>query len=832
MHDPHQTRQQVTAMPSLPSSICRLARFSTIAAVALLVAGLAQAQDVLVTLTTVPAGIEFRVDGATFRGPASFTWPKGSTHNLEFVSRGCGAATPTAGIQYDFTCTSRFTGPSWVSNKGALFPTGIVPYTTETDIHSLILTAAREFRVDLVLSGDSQDGVSVPPPTAPLGQRPSGAAPGIACVDGQCFIGSAKLWQAAGDHTLEAYPFEGFAFTGWGINGGASQSFQSTFRLQGPVSLIPFFAPGKRVEVYTEPRELRVLVDRTEIVTIDPKILAFGLRFPVPGYFDWALGSEHVLAAPSPQLDKAGNLVTFDSWMNAAGVPLGGQNTVFKVDLVNVRQTLVAKFIPAVRVSLLAPAGLSLTVDGRENWPSYNFVWGLGTKHTVTAPAEQFDKSGRKYVFKRWSNGGPASQTITIDGTNLPDGIRLSAEYEKLGMLVIRSNPDGMRFRVENDDCQSPCTVHRAAGAVVAVSAPVLTPLAPGTRAEFVSWNDSKEPARSISFGDAPVLLSAEFRYAFLVTAVSDPVESSDLRLDPPSSDGYYAAATRITAYANARPGFRFRRWEGDVSGALSPATLIAGGPRLIRAIYERTPFIAPAGVRNAAGDTPVSGVAPGSIVSIYGASLAPAFLAGSGNPLAQSLAGTSVYAGTRLLPLLFVSPAQINAQLPFDLSIGPMTLTVKNQNLADVDGFFDVVRSAPGLFVSRVGQFDTAVITRVSGPGVTAENPIIAGETINLFGTGFGPHRNPPPEGFSVSEADGYRLTDPVEVLLGDKVLVPEYAGSATGLPGVVVVRFRLPDDLPRGSKLTLRVDGVSTNTVVLPTADIFSAGVDSVTQ
>src|SRR6185295_8445827 len=103
--------------------------------------------------------------------------------------------------------------------------------------------------------------------------------------------------------------------------------------------------------------------------------------------------------------------------------------------------------------------------------------------------------------------------------------------------------------------------------------------------------------------------------------------------------------------------------------------------------------------VRNAAGETPISAVAAGSIISIYGVNLASDLLAGPASPLAQTLNNVTVRIGGRLLPLLFVSPGQINAQLPSDLAEGSYALTVRWEGKPDVSASFQVARNAPGLF-------------------------------------------------------------------------------------------------------------------------------------
>ena len=73
----------------------------------------------------------------------------------------------------------------------------------------------------------------------------------------------------------------------------------------------------------------------------------------------------------------------------------------------------------------------------------------------------------------------------------------------------------------------------------------------------------------------------------------------------------------------------------------------------------------------NAAGTTPQTGVAPGGIVSIFGVNLATDTLVAPDGMLPQTLGGLTVRVGDRLLPLFFVSPQQINAQVPDDMATG-----------------------------------------------------------------------------------------------------------------------------------------------------------------
>ena len=103
----------------------------------------------------------------------------------------------------------------------------------------------------------------------------------------------------------------------------------------------------------------------------------------------------------------------------------------------------------------------------------------------------------------------------------------------------------------------------------------------------------------------------------------------------------------------------------------------------------------------------------------------------------------------------------------------------------------------------------------------MTAENPGRPGETLSVFGAGFGPYLRQPPYGFAVPDAPAYPLADPVQVLAGEAVLEPVFSGAAPGQVGTVVTRFRLPDSLPGPAvALRVRVNGQDSNTVNLPIA------------
>ncbi len=75
--------------------------------------------------------------------------------------------------------------------------------------------------------------------------------------------------------------------------------------------------------------------------------------------------------------------------------------------------------------------------------------------------------------------------------------------------------------------------------------------------------------------------------------------------------------------------------------------------------------------------------VAPGSIISIYGANLTSELKIGPSNPLSQTIDDMYVTVNGSILPLIFVSPTQINAQLLSTLGEGDYTLQVSQNRAA-----------------------------------------------------------------------------------------------------------------------------------------------------
>ena len=801
--------------------------------IALLVIGLhfvlcslwAQTPATRVTVTATYPEVVFRVDGIQYRGSAMFYWTEGSRHTVMFNAS-------EEGFQYLIGQSVRYTFKSWEDPSGNTeLGTNLTQmFILHPGTTMIRLNVDIAYQVNLVFWHD--DTVRLPDDPEPVCGvpgivGPNEYRPGVVFVNHNCYWNNAKLYMAPDTYALEAYAYPGFAFLGWGLGIGGPNSFVRTINITGPLTLVAYFRPGKRVKFITEPLGFNVLIDRmpTRTPTALPCDADAKIPVAVPpgvqplclGEFDWAPGTRHVIGTPTPQKDALGREWVFDSFSNGMG-----NHSVYEVGSDRAPETITARFIRGARASFLTdPPGLKIDINGRNNWLSYVFVTAPGEKFTLSAPAEQVGSNGRHYVFRGWSNGGDATQEVTIPAEAVEDGFRLTAKYDLLSQVVVESQPPGVTLQVDGAPCATPCSIDKPDGTEVHVVAPLQDTVSETQRRDFVAWSDGADRARTITVAGAEtVRLAVSYTTMYLLTTASNPAGGATFTTAPSSPDGFYAENTTVNITANAEDGYRFRRWGGDLEGTFHTGWLKMNSPHSVVANLDEIPYIPDAGIRNAAGQTPDEVVAPGSIISIYGGMLAPFLEVGPANPLLQTLAGVTVRVDDRILALLFVSSNQINAILHPDIPAGKHKLFVSRSGQADVEGEFTVARNAPGIFTRVFDEKMYVMASHEDDTPVTPEHPARKGELIRIYATGLGPYEIVAPYGFPLPKAPEYRLVDPIQVFAGELPVTPEFVGGAAGFSGTDVLKIRITEDLPAHSTLEFKVkiNERESNTALLP--------------
>jgi uncharacterized protein (TIGR03437 family) len=774
------------------------------------------------------------VDGQVYTQAVTLNWPAGSTHLVVFLIDPPLADQITAqNVQTSIAGDTQYLFQGWKDNLGLLIPNGdpIQTVTANPGLTTLIANVQVSYRVLLDLF-TPWDGAVPSGCGAPGAIPPSTLRPGVVYFNNVCYWDSAVLFIPVNQAvTLNAFPYPGFVFVGWAMNLQAPSIYLTSLTVTAPMTIAPQFAPGKRVHFLTNPLGLNVLIDHTSTPTRtstdvtgpcplnaqEPVSVPPGIPPLCFGDVDFLPGSTHVISGVYPQIDNYGNYWVFESWSNGTG-----RNALYTVDSNTATpDTLTGTFMPGAHVGFLTqPSGLKLTIDGTQNWPpDYDFIWGLGETHTVTAAPTQTDAKGRKYTFQSWSNAGGATQTVKVDQSAVSNGLLMVASYSVLSRVVVQSSPTGMTVQVDGASCVTPCNIDRASGTQIHVTAQTQIGMGPAARLDFASWSDGGASDHTFTVNSDYSVLTANYTNSYQLNAISQPANGISFQFSPASSDMFYANGTQVTVTANPNNGFKFSRWTGDLNGSYPSGTVTMSTPRNVIAMTTAVPFLAPTGVSNAAGATPGSTVGPGSLISITGQNLSTQTDLGPVNPLAQTIDGVTVTVNDYILPLLFVSPQQINAQVPFELSDGDYTLLVHSPGQPDVSATFTVARNSPGLFGQSLNSQTYAIALHADGSVITPDSPAQGGETISLLGTGFGPYSTPVVDGF-FPPAPPPALADSVSISVGNQNPTPTWSGAAPGYAGVSMTKFQVPPTLAGSGtvQLTVSVNSANSNTVMLP--------------
>jgi uncharacterized protein (TIGR03437 family) len=236
----------------------------------------------------------------------------------------------------------------------------------------------------------------------------------------------------------------------------------------------------------------------------------------------------------------------------------------------------------------------------------------------------------------------------------------------------------------------------------------------------------------------------------------------------------------------------------------LSGSQHIAWNPLGTWSPTTATPSISAAGIVNAA--TYATSIAPGALAALFGSNLATQASQAASLPLPRQLGSVSITVNGTLSPLLFISPSQINFQVPAGTPVNtPVSVVVTNNGVPSSPASLTFLPNAPGIF-GLSGAVDTttspAVFHALTGLPVTPLSPATAGEFLVLAATGAAID-DPPPDGTAAPVSPPLAVTTarPTVSLQGTKTsssATALFSGLAPGFVGELQVNIQLPAMLP----------------------------------
>ena len=215
-------------------------------------------------------------------------------------------------------------------------------------------------------------------------------------------------------------------------------------------------------------------------------------------------------------------------------------------------------------------------------------------------------------------------------------------------------------------------------------------------------------------------------------------------------------------------------------------------------------------GVVNGASFQP--NVAPGAYVTIRGTNLAPTTRLWSGSDfvngsLPTSLDGVSVTINNQPAYVEYISPTQLNVIAPPDTASGPVEVKVTSNGVTSDASVIDLQPLAPAFFL-----FDGKSLAATHASGALAgkqglfpsapdaTTPVRPGETVILYGTGFGPTT---PEVAAERPTENLApLAAPVTITIGGQPAAVSFAGLVPPFAHLYQFNVVVPASVPSGDQ------------------------------
>ncbi len=227
---------------------------------------------------------------------------------------------------------------------------------------------------------------------------------------------------------------------------------------------------------------------------------------------------------------------------------------------------------------------------------------------------------------------------------------------------------------------------------------------------------------------------------------------------------------------------------------------------RNITGTQSSSPQIGAGGIANAASfQAPLT---RGALASIFGSNLAGGIAGATQIPLPRTLGGVQVTVAGTLAPLVYVSPGQINFQVPFEAPItGNVAVVVTRDGTPSTPQNAAMAEYAPGVFTyaRNATTLDPVILHGVDNSLVTPSSPATANEVLVIYATGAGSFDHPPATGNAASDAPVANTLVTPTVKIGGASAQVQFAGLTPGLVGLLQINIQLPVTLPAGSSLPL---------------------------
>jgi uncharacterized protein (TIGR03437 family) len=180
-------------------------------------------------------------------------------------------------------------------------------------------------------------------------------------------------------------------------------------------------------------------------------------------------------------------------------------------------------------------------------------------------------------------------------------------------------------------------------------------------------------------------------------------------------------------------------------------------------------------------------------------------------------LGATSVLLDGRAIPLYFVSPTQINAQIPVDALVSLASIQVVNGTGESNRIEFPIDAAAPGIPYYVLNGTNHASARNGDNSVNSPSNPAAVGSLMAIYFTGIGPVTNPVASGTPAPYGPLSNAELKVTVSIGGQSIAPSFAGLSPGSIGLAQANVQVPTLAPGDYPVVVTVGGSDSNSVLV---------------
>ena len=424
--------------------------------------------------------------------------------------------------------------------------------------------------------------------------------------------------------------------------------------------------------------------------------------------------------------------------------------------------------------------------------------------------------------------GGSASSTITTAGPANPSVTSNSAwlSISTDGMGSFQFNVP-VAYRVTSTALNGMAAGDYNGGIAISGS-----PFAPDNKSVPVVFHVTTQPILQTN----PAALS--FRIAqgankqtmFLATANGGQGTLSISGVTASAASGSWLSAetvsgnTALVSVAADPSGLSPNTYPGTLTIASNAANSSVVIPVQLNVVASTAPLVGAGGLVNNGTFAGGESLAQGDIAALFGDQFTYGDPQQAGSlPLPNVLNGTQVLVNGQPAPIYYVSPGQINFEIPIDAATGDGIVQVMRNGQTSNSGYLNIRSSVPR-FITNGSAY--AIMTTPGGDltGI-AGHPVKSGDVVVIYTIGLGPTSPLVPSGTASPSS-------PLAVVPGDNSICfgndspfspatcvpPAFVGLTPGFVGLYQINVAIPDGLPSGNvPFSFSINGIKSNVVQL---------------